>query len=415
MTTTEPTSPDHQGRTADVPAHVADAARANAVAAAPPAPQKPRWVDRFVWGSLWKVVAVVLAATVLLIVATRASDLLRMLIVSMFFALAMVPAVNHIHSRWGWKRGAAVGFVYACLVLFVVFMVVVLIPGIIEFTDQVQANSDDWVASINDLGQNVAGQDLIAPSSGQDAADATAEFVEEYGDNVLGFAASGIGLLFNMLTIAMFTFYMAADFPKMERALMSRMPPARQQVYGWVTDVSIEQTGGYFYSRLLLGVINGGLAFVVMLLLGLSPLLALPLAVFMGFVSEFIPAIGTYIGGAVPILVVFALQGLTAAAILLVWVVVYQQIENLFLSPRLSAQTMELNGAIAFGAALAGGAIAGPMGAFMALPVAAMITAVIKNTGKTYEVVYESKYDSDGSIVEPAPADEAAAATSNAT
>ncbi|MGA7687946.1 MAG: AI-2E family transporter, partial [Jiangellales bacterium] len=121
------------------------------------------------------------------------------------------------------------------------------------------------------------------------------------------------------------------------------------------------------------------------------------------------------IGGAVPILVVFALQGLTAAAILLVWVVVYQQIENLFLSPRLSAQTMELNGAIAFGAALAGGAIAGPMGAFMALPVAAMITAVIKNTGKTYEVVYESKYDSDGSIVEPAPADEAAEATSNAT
>jgi hypothetical protein len=50
---------------------------------------------------------------------------------------------------------------------------------------------------------------------------------------------------------------------------------------------------------------------------------------------------------------------------------------------------MELTGAVAFGAALAGGAIFGPMGAFMALPVAALITAVIKNTGKTYDVVHE--------------------------
>ena len=55
---------------------------------------------------------------------------------------------------------------------------------------------------------------------------------------------------------------------------------------------------------------------------------------------------------------------------------------------------MELNGAIAFGAALAGGAIAGPMGAFAALPVAALITSIIKNTGKSYNVVSQSQYDS---------------------
>jgi predicted PurR-regulated permease PerM len=55
---------------------------------------------------------------------------------------------------------------------------------------------------------------------------------------------------------------------------------------------------------------------------------------------------------------------------------------------------MELNGAVAFGAALAGGAIAGPMGAFAALPIAALITSIIKNTGKSYDVVYQSDYDS---------------------
>jgi predicted PurR-regulated permease PerM len=170
------------------------------------------------------------------------------------------------------------------------------------------------------------------------------------------------------------------------------MPPDRQQIYGWVSDVSIQQTGGYFYSRLLLTLINAALAFAVMLIVGLPPVFAFPLAVFMGFVSEFIPAIGTYIGAAVPILVVLAVQGIASAVILLVWVLLYQWVENMFLSPRLSAKTMELNGAVAFGATLAGAAVGGPMGAFMALPLAALITAVVKNSGKRYEVVYMSTH-----------------------
>ena len=71
---------------------------------------------------------------------------------------------------------------------------------------------------------------------------------------------------------------------------------------------------------------------------------------------------------------------------------VYQWVENTLLSPRLSAKTMELSGAVAFGATLAGGAIAGPTGAFMALPFAALITAVVNNSGKRYAVVYESPH-----------------------
>jgi predicted PurR-regulated permease PerM len=124
----------------------------------------------------------------------------------------------------------------------------------------------------------------------------------------------------------------------------------------------------------------------------------LPLALFMGFVSEFIPFIGTYIGAAVPIAVIWAVEGLAQAAIMLVWVIIYQQIENYVLSPRFSAKTMELNGAVAFGGAIAGGAIAGPMGAFMALPICALITAIAKNAGKTYAVVIE---DLDGPDLSP--------------
>ena len=329
-----------------------------------------------------------------LVVAFRAQHLLGLLVISVFFALAIVPAVKHMHERWGWKRGAAVGAIYAGLILFVILMVLVLIPGIVEFADQIGEEGDQWAADLNAWTEDTFGVTVIEESSAADAAGVTDEAMAEWADRVMGLVSTGIGLIFDLATIALFTFYFAADYHRIDRAIMSRMPPNRQQVYGWVSDTALEQTGGYFYSRLLLMLINGTLFFIGMVLVGMPVLFALPLSVFEAFVSTFIPAVGTYIGAAVPILVTLAVQGLVAALILLAWTLVYQQLENYWLSPKLSAETMELNGGVAFGAALAGGAIAGPMGAFMSLPVAALITAVISNLGKTYEVVYQSKYAS---------------------
>jgi hypothetical protein len=76
--------------------------------------------------------------------------------------------------------------------------------------------------------------------------------------------------------------------------------------------------------------------------------------------------------------------------VVLGYVLLYQQVENYWLSPKISANTMSLNGGVAFGAALAGGAIAGPMGAFTALPVAALISSFISNYIASHAVVYQS-------------------------
>ncbi len=380
-----------------LPHEVVEAARAEVASGEGVAsvPVKPQWVDRFVWTVLWKVVAVGLATTALLYAVYQARHLVGLLVVATFFALAMVPGVNHMQRRWGWGRGAAVGLIYGAGIVFVVVMVAVLIPGIVRFADEIGQQAGGWISQLNEVSVNLFGSALVDQAAGEDAASVVQSALAQWGGNVLGVVSSSVGVVFDLVTIASFTFYIAADYPRIERALMSRMPPARQRVFGWISDTSIDQTGGYFYSRLLLTIINGGLSLVVMLLIGLPLVFALPMAVFMGFAAEFIPVIGTYLGAAIPIVLTLAVQGLGSAVILLVWVVVYQQVENLFLSPRLSAHTMELNGAIAFGAALAGGAIAGAMGAFMALPVAALVTALIKNTGKTYDVVYRAKYAPD--------------------
>ena len=72
------------------------------------------------------------------------------------------------------------------------------------------------------------------------------------------------------------------------------------------------------------------------------------------------------------------------------YVLVYQLIENTWLSPNISAKTMNLSGGLAFASALAGGALAGPVGAFVALPTAALISSFVSNYAQTYDVVYDS-------------------------
>lgn len=248
------------------------------------------------WQSLWKVVAVALATTALIIGAWRTQTLLRQLALSFFFALAMIPAVKHLHERRAWKRGAAVGAIYATAILFVVAMVLVLIPGIVKFADEVSVSGGEWVENANTWTEDTFGTTLVDQSSGEEAAAATDSALSGWADNILGLATSGIGLVFSLATIAMFAFYFAADAPRIQRALLSRVSPHRQQVVGWVWDHAIAQTGGYFYSRMLLMVINGGLFFIAMLLVGMPLVFALPMSIFEGFVAEFIPAIGTHIG-----------------------------------------------------------------------------------------------------------------------
>jgi predicted PurR-regulated permease PerM len=163
------------------------------------------------------------------------------------------------------------------------------------------------------------------------------------------------------------------------------MPPERQRRVLWAWETAIDKTGGYLYSRALLALINGGLMFLTLKLLGVP--YALALGLFVGVVAAFIPIVGTYIAGAVPVLVALAAVSLTAAVIVLVEVLAYQQLENYVLSPRLSQKTMELNAGVAFAAAMAGGAVGGFIGAFFALPIAAVIQAFLSTYSRRYDVL----------------------------
>ncbi|NNJ46747.1 MAG: AI-2E family transporter, partial [Acidimicrobiia bacterium] len=196
--------------------------------------------------------------------------------------------------------------------------------------------------------------------------------------------------VFQGLTIALFTFYLVADAPRFRRVIMSTLSAERQREVLRVWEIAIEKTGGYFYSRALLAAFATLTAWVVFRLLDLP--FALALALWLGVLSQFVPVFGTYIGGAIPVLIAL-LESPGVAVGVIIFVVVYQQIENYLLSPRITARTMALHPAVAFGSAIAGGTLMGVPGTLMALPVAATVQAFISTYLHRHEVVESTLTD----------------------
>ena len=118
-----------------------------------------------------------------------------------------------------------------------------------------------------------------------------------------------------------------------------------------VWEVAITKTGAYITSRLLLAVISAAFHWAVFAVLGLPQSLAL--ALWVGVISQFIPAIGTYIAGVLPVLVALGVDP-SKALIVIAAVIIYQQIENYALQPRITAQTLDLHPGVSIGAVLAG-------------------------------------------------------------
>jgi predicted PurR-regulated permease PerM len=338
----------------------------------------PPWIPRL----LLAVVITAFAAYATFSLIRQLQQLLLWLVAALFLSFALEPAVNWLVAR-GWRRGTAAGLVMAGLALLGLFSVALMVPLVIDQVQELVRRLPDWLDRASVYTERWFDVELTSEKILENIASAQAD-VQGIAANVASVGAFLLGLIFQVLTIGLFTFYLVADGPRVRRGVCSLLPPKRQHEVLAAWNVAIDKTGGYLYSRLLLALVNAVATFVVLTALGVP--FALPLALWQGFVSQFIPVVGTYIAAAVP-LVVALLEDPWTALFFLIFVLIYQQIENYLLAPRITARTMQLHPAVAFGAALAGGSISGLIGAFMALPAAAVIQATVSTYLKRHEVV----------------------------
>ena len=293
---------------------------------------------------------------------------------------------NKLEAR-GWKRGrATISIILAIIVLSLAFLGVVGTLVGQQVADLLKNSStyvNDTVKFVNDtFNANIDPAQVNAKIA--DPTGPVQQFIRSQQDNVFSLSVQALGALFQSFTVLLFSFYLVADGPKLRRAICSRLRPERQRRVLDTWDLAITKTGGYLYSRLLLAALSALFHWVALQALGTPAPIAM--ALWVGLVSQFLPVIGTYLAGVLPVLLTF-LDSPGRALVVVVIIAVYQQVENYLFAPRITARTMELHAALAFGSALVGGAVLGPVGAILGLPAAAMIQGIVAAGGERHDVI----------------------------
>ncbi|MCQ9181737.1 AI-2E family transporter [Streptomyces sp. IBSBF 2953] len=341
----------------------------------------PRWLPRAMVLALALVAAFQLGTWAF----HQLIGLLLNILIAFFLALAIEPAVSRMAAR-GMRRGLATFLVFFGLLIalagfftllgsMLAGQIIKMIEGFPEYLDSVI----HWVnTTFHTELRRVDIQEGLLHSN----------WLKKYAQNsaagVLDVSTQVLGGLFQLLTIALFSFYFAADGPRLRRALCSVLPPAKQAEVLRAWEIAVDKTGGYLYSRGLMALISGVAHYVLLQALGIP--YAPVLAVWVGVVSQFIPTIGTYLAGALPMLIAFTVSPLYALWVL-IFVVVYQQFENYMVQPKLTSKSVDIHPAVAFGSVIAGTALLGAVGALIAIPAVATLQAFLGAYVKRYAVM----------------------------
>lgn len=332
---------------------------------------------------------VILALAAALFVAWTLRTLIFYLFVAVFVAVAFEPPV-HLLAKRGWRRGAATGVVFLTALGLLGGFVWSLAPLFIQQISQLIEAVPEMTTSLLRWLEDTFGFDFSGFEIESISGD-LAGYLQSIGGTLAGgllSVAAGIGaFLIFATTVALFSFYMIAELPQLQRTVLSAMPEKEQRRALHIWDIAVENMGGYIYSRLLLAILSASLTWLVLTVLGVP--FALSLGIWVGVLSQFIPVIGTYLAAVLPLIVALTFTDLTTAIIVTVYFIGYQQIENYIVSPRITKRTMEIHPAVSVGAIIAGAALMGGIGVVLALPMTGIIQAIITETRKRHDVVLD--------------------------
>lgn len=344
---------------------------------------------RFDPSNVWRVGFVVLAVVAVGLFAQfvvgDGGSVIFALLMAWFASIAMEPAVTRLSKRM--RRGAATGLVMAAVVLFMVFFSIIfgklLVTQIAQLVESLPKIIDSVIAYINErTGSDYQVSDIL--SSLNITSDKVSQYATTIVGGVLGLLGSVVGGFFSLFTFALFTFYFSADGPRLRRYVATMFPPKAQSVVLAVWDITAAKTGGYVGARVILAVLNGGTSAIVFYIIGMPSWLAL--GIWTGVVAQFVPTIGTYIAIILPVLVGLLSPNPWIGVIALAWAVLYQQVENLTIEPKISARAVDVHPAVAFAAVMLGAALFGVAGALLAVPVSAMLISLVNIYQKRYEL-----------------------------
>ena len=300
----------------------------------------------------------------------RLATTLTILLVALFLTLALNPIVEWLGRR-GLRRSLSVGIVFLGVIVVFTLLGLLVFPPVISQGSELVQEAPNYVDRIlnaswvQELDKNYDVVDKISEEFNKRLTDET--FISSVLGGVLGAGRAVVNGVFQTFTILILTLYFLASLPKMKRVAYSMVPASRRNRVAQLSEEIMRRTGSYAIGQVAIATVNAVLSYVMMTLLGIP--YAAVLAVLVGFLG-LVPMVGATLGATLVCLVAF-FDDPRSALFAGVYYLVYQQIENYVIAPRIMQRTVSVPGAVTVVAALAGGTLLGVLGALLAIPVAA--------------------------------------------
>ncbi len=299
----------------------------------------------------------------------RLATTVTLLLVAFFLALTLNPVVDRLARRM--PRGRAVTIVFAALVVVFVLIGLVVVPPVVTqgsaLTGQAPQYLQDLLNArwVRDLDQHY---DIIGRAQQEISARLTDQsFLEGVLGGILGVGQAVLTGVFQVLTVLVLTLYLLASLPRVKNAAYAMLPASRRPRVIALSEEIMRRVGSYAIGQVAIATLNAVMSWIMMRIVGIP--YAAVLAVSVGLLG-LIPMVGATLGAGVVTVVAFFDEP-KKALIALIYFVVYQQVENYVIAPRVMQRTVSVPGTVTIVAALVGATLLGLLGALLAIPVAA--------------------------------------------
>lgn len=320
------------------------------------------------------IIAMVLATSAAVWLLVQIHRVLVWLAVAVFFAIVLAPLVRILQRRARMPRPlatlAALLIVFSALAGLVTALLLPLVAQAQQFVRQLPTLVQQAQSGQGPIGSLMRRFDVLQRIEANEQRITNA--VQQLGDPALNVVLTAGTVVVGIVVVLVLTFLLALDGPRLvERAV--RLLPERQQdrVRGVLHEASRAVTG-YVSGQLLIALLYGSVTYVVLAILGVP--FRNVVALFVGL-TGLIPMVGATLGGVLAVSVSF-LHSITAGIAVLIFVLVYQQLENHLLQPFVQSRTVDLSALAVLVSVLIGVELAGILGALLAIPVAGIIKVV---------------------------------------
>jgi predicted PurR-regulated permease PerM len=326
----------------------------------------------FMWGllgGLGFLVALLVGSIV-----SRISSVLVLVVVALFLAVGLNPAVEFLMHR-GLRRPWAVLCVIAGVLVVIALFVFAIVPVI---SHQVSELSDSLPRYFNHLQRNATVRrfdDRYDISGKIEHYVSSGDWAQRIFGGVVGIGLAILSIIANVFVVTVLTLYFLAGLPSMKQAVYHLAPASRRERVSLLGDRVLRNIGGYVAGAFVVALCAGLSSLIFLIIVGLGSY-AVALA-FVVALLDVIPMIGATIGAVIVCAIAFATD-FTTGVIAVIFYIAYQQVENYIIYPRVMSHSVEIPGALTIVAALIGASLLGVVGALLAIPTAASILLLVR-------------------------------------